>query len=226
MATSSRTITCSKGRRDHRSSCKTRLPMTPSTSAGRLATISPCCGSIRRPATQQVAIGDSETLRVDQTIYAIGNPFRLSYTLSTGIVSALGRRIENVDGTPTEDVIQIDATINQENSGGGGGAARQCRARRGGQHRDCESHGRFIQHRVRRTNRHGSSRRAAVDRDRRVPAPGTWDRNAGPLERGLVRRLGTHGVVVLRVKPGSGAATAGLRPAQVRGNTIIPGDVV
>ena len=94
--------------------------MTPSTSAGRLATISPCCGSIRRPATQQVAIGDSETLRVDQTIYAIGNPFRLSYTLSTGIVSALGRRIENVDGTPTEDVIQIDATINQGNSGGGG----------------------------------------------------------------------------------------------------------
>ena len=51
---------------------------------------------------------------------------------------------------------------------------------------------------------------------------GTLDR----LSRGLVRRLGTHGVVVLRVEPGSGAATAGLRPAQVRGNTIIPGDVV
>ena len=76
---------------------------------------------INPPAgTQQVAIGDSETLRVDQTIYAIGNPFRLSYTLSTGIVSALGRRIENVDGTPIEDVIQIDATINQGNSWGGG----------------------------------------------------------------------------------------------------------
>ena len=53
-----------------------------------------------------------------QSVYAIGNPFGLSATLTTGIVSALGRRIEGVDGTPIENVIQTDAAINRGNSGG------------------------------------------------------------------------------------------------------------
>ena len=65
-----------------------------------------------------VEIGDSEGLRVGQSVYAIGNPFGLSATLTNGIVSALGRRIEGVDGTPIENVIQTDAAINRGNSGG------------------------------------------------------------------------------------------------------------
>ena len=67
---------------------------------------------------QPVTVGDSDRLRVGQNVYAIGNPFGLSATLTTGIVSALGRRIEGLDGTPIEDVIQTDAAINTGNSGG------------------------------------------------------------------------------------------------------------
>ena len=69
-------------------------------------------------ALRPVFIGDSDALRVGQGAYAIGNPFGLSATLTTGIVSALGRRIQGLDGTPIEDVIQTDAAINTGNSGG------------------------------------------------------------------------------------------------------------
>lgn len=63
-------------------------------------------------------VGGSENLLVGQSVYAIGNPFGLDYTLTTGIISALGREIEGTDGTPIKDVIQTDAAINPGNSGG------------------------------------------------------------------------------------------------------------
>lgn len=63
-------------------------------------------------------VGVSENLRVGQSVYAIGNPFGLDQTLTTGIVSALGREIESVAGIPIRDVIQTDAAINPGNSGG------------------------------------------------------------------------------------------------------------
>ena len=63
-------------------------------------------------------IGSSENLRVGQSVYAIGNPFGLDQTLTTGIVSALGREIQSVAGIPIRDVIQTDAAINPGNSGG------------------------------------------------------------------------------------------------------------
>ncbi len=62
--------------------------------------------------------GDSENLLVGQSVYAIGNPFGLDQTLTTGIISALGREIESVSGIPIRDAIQTDAAINPGNSGG------------------------------------------------------------------------------------------------------------
>ncbi|MBR9919651.1 MAG: trypsin-like serine protease [Bacteroidetes bacterium] len=62
--------------------------------------------------------GESQNLRVGQTVLAIGNPFGLDQTLTTGIISALGREIESVAGIPIRDVIQTDAAINPGNSGG------------------------------------------------------------------------------------------------------------
>jgi S1-C subfamily serine protease len=65
-----------------------------------------------------IRIGDSEKLKVGQSVFAIGNPFGLDQTLTTGIISALGREIESVGGIPIRDVIQTDAAINPGNSGG------------------------------------------------------------------------------------------------------------
>ncbi len=65
-----------------------------------------------------IPVGTSENLRVGQAVYAIGNPFGLDQTLTTGIVSALGREIKSVAGIPIRDVIQTDAAINPGNSGG------------------------------------------------------------------------------------------------------------
>ena len=67
---------------------------------------------------RQVQLGDSDLLRVGQSVYAIGNPWGLSATLTSGIVSALNRQIEGLTGDIIEDVIQIDAAINPGNSGG------------------------------------------------------------------------------------------------------------
>jgi len=62
--------------------------------------------------------GNSNSLKVGQYAFAIGTPFGLDQTLTTGIISALGREIKSVSGLPIEDVIQTDAAINPGNSGG------------------------------------------------------------------------------------------------------------
>jgi S1-C subfamily serine protease len=71
-----------------------------------------------RSRLQSIRIGTSSDLKVGQTVLAIGNPFGFDQTLTTGIVSALGREIESTDGVPIRDVIQTDAAINPGNSGG------------------------------------------------------------------------------------------------------------
>jgi S1-C subfamily serine protease len=65
-----------------------------------------------------IAVGTSHDLKVGQTVYALGDPFGLDQTLTTGIVSALGWEIESATGRPIQGVIQISAAINPGNSGG------------------------------------------------------------------------------------------------------------
>ena len=65
-----------------------------------------------------IAIGASRELLVGQRVYAIGNPFGLDQTLTTGIISALGREIESFNQRTIRGVIQTDAAINPGNSGG------------------------------------------------------------------------------------------------------------
>jgi len=65
-----------------------------------------------------IPIGSSHDLKVGQSVFAIGNPFGFDQTLTTGIISALGREIESVARVPIRDVIQTDAAINPGNSGG------------------------------------------------------------------------------------------------------------
>jgi S1-C subfamily serine protease len=75
---------------------------------------------IKAPAEKLVPIplGTSQDLVVGQQVYAIGNPFGLDQTLTTGVISGLGREIQSVTRRPIEGVIQTDAAINPGNSGG------------------------------------------------------------------------------------------------------------
>jgi S1-C subfamily serine protease len=65
-----------------------------------------------------IKIGASKDLRVGQRVYAIGNPFGFDHTLTTGVISGLGREIKSVTDRPIQGVIQTDAAINPGNSGG------------------------------------------------------------------------------------------------------------
>jgi S1-C subfamily serine protease len=75
---------------------------------------------IKAPKNQlkPLAIGTSADLEVGQSVFAIGNPFGLDQTLTTGIISALGREIPAITGRTIAGVIQTDASINPGNSGG------------------------------------------------------------------------------------------------------------
>jgi len=171
-----------------------------------------------------IRIGTSADLEVGQKVFAIGNPFGLDHTLTTGIVSALGRTIDSVSGTTIFDVIQTDAAINPGNSGGP----------------LLDSSGRLIGVNTAIYSPSGASAgigfAVPIDTVRRIvpeliqygkvvrPALGVGldDR----LSSYVTRRLGVEGVLIRDVYPRSAAAAAGLEGTQLRRGRIVPGDVI
>ncbi|HEX3556223.1 MAG TPA: trypsin-like peptidase domain-containing protein [Thermoanaerobaculia bacterium] len=151
-------------------------------------------------------LGTSEDLKVGQKVFAIGNPFGLDQTLTTGIISALGREIQSPNNVSIRDVIQTDAAINPGNSGGP----------------LLDSAGRLIGVNAAIYSPSGASAGIgfaipahAVEwavpdliRYGRIQRPTL---GVQPAPEALMRRLGLEGSMIYRVTRGSGAARAGLQ---------------
>ena len=151
-------------------------------------------------------LGSSETLQVGQSVFAIGNPFGFDQSLTTGVVSALGREMQSVAGTPLRDVIQTDAAINPGNSGGP----------------LLDSAGRLIGVNTAIYSPSGASSGIGfaipehdvawvvpdLIRYGRVQRPSL---GVQPVPESLTQRMGLDGVPIYRVDRGSGADRAGLQ---------------
>ena len=165
-----------------------------------------------------VAIGTSDDLRVGQTVFAIGNPFGLDWTLTTGIVSALDRSLDSEGGRVIRHLIQTDAAINPGNSGGP----------------LLDSAGRLIGVNTAIYSPSGASAGVGfavpVDAVNRVVpqiithghySPPSLDIEADDmLSRAVARELGVRGVAVLRGSAPFRGARLGSR------RLVVPGDVI
>jgi S1-C subfamily serine protease len=166
-----------------------------------------------------IAIGTSEDLKVGQSVFAIGNPFGLDQSLTTGIISALKRRLPTAGGREISNVIQTDAAINPGNSGGP----------------LLDSAGRVIGVTTAIISPSGTSAGIGfaipIDIVNRVvpeiiskgyvPTPGIGIVAANEQ---AATRAGVEGVVVVRTVPGSSAERAGLRGVDPNGRAL--GDVI
>lgn len=166
-----------------------------------------------------LAIGSSADLKVGQSTFAIGNPFGLDHTLTTGVISAVRRRMPTSEGREVSGVIQTDAAINPGNSGGP----------------LLDSAGRLIGVNTAIVSPSGASAGIGfaipVDvvnrvvpeliRAGRVRNPGIGI-IAG--QEATAARLGIDGVVVLRVLRNSPAAQAGIRGVDTQTGTV--GDII
>ena len=167
-----------------------------------------------------VPIGTSADLLVGQTVLAIGNPFGLDHTLTTGVISALDRTIESVVQTEITGTIQVDAAINPGNSGGP----------------LLDSAGRLIGMNTAIKSPTGASAgigfAVPVDTINSVVprlirgAPPVTERALLGISASLIRFRGQLIVMVSSVSPGSGAAAAGLRGERRVGGQRILGDVI
>ena len=155
---------------------------------------------------QPVMLGSSSDLRVGQKVLAIGNPFGLDSTLTTGVISALGRSIRSMNERNIDEVIQTDAAINPGNSGGP----------------LLDSFGRLIGVNTAILSPSGSYAgigfAVPVDTVNRVVPQLISDGKVarpyigiGLLPDHLRREVGVEGAVVAAVEPGSPAEQAGLR---------------
>jgi S1-C subfamily serine protease len=172
---------------------------------------------------QPIMAGESANLQVGQKVYAIGNPFGLDQSLTTGIVSALEREIESVTRRAIRGMIQTDAAINPGNSGGP----------------LLDSAGRLIGVNTAIYSPSGANAGIGfaipVDevnrvvprliRDGRLVRP-TLGVQAAPAAVGKPLGL-PDGVVVVGVVPGSPAAAAGIRPfTRAADGSLVTGDVI
>jgi S1-C subfamily serine protease len=169
-----------------------------------------------------IRMGTSRNLRVGQTVLAIGNPFGLDQTLTTGVISGLGREIESLTRRPIQGVIQTDAAINPGNSGGP----------------LLDSDGRIIGINTAIYSPSGAYAGVGfavpVDEiNRSVPQLIKYGRVIRPVlgvalaDENVTRRWGLDGVLVLKVYPGTGAEKAGLRSTRQDGRgRIVLGDLI
>ena len=166
-----------------------------------------------------LAVGSSADLKVGQLAYAIGNPFGLDETLTTGVISALKRRLPTSGGREINGAIQTDAPINPGNSGGP----------------LLDSAGRLIGVNTAIFSPSGSSAGVgfAIPVDvvnRIVPQLISRGRVATPgigieaANEDIAARLGVDGIVVVRTVPGSPAQQAGIRGVDVNADKL--GDVI
>lgn len=158
---------------------------------------------------QPLPLGESSKLQVGQKVFAIGNPFGLDQTLTTGIISALNREIEAETGQTIKGMIQTDAAINPGNSGGP----------------LLDSAGLLIGVNTAILSPSGSSAGIGfaipVDEvNRVVPRLIRFEKSARP-SLGITpapdqwaRQMGIKGVIILDVTPNGPAAKAGLRPTR------------